>query len=439
MMETSQFTRFITAVTLTTVVGCGGNDADGPTTPMAAQVQIVAGNDQTAVIGSSLPAPLTVSVTDLGGVSVPNQRVNWNVLSGGGTLSVSTSLTDVNGTASVTWTLGGTPGTQIVSAALEGSTSTSATFSATALTATPPPPALTRDIVLHYDGTRWTSLLQDNHNNNAHFFSVWGASASSVFTGGDKCGSALLVSYNGTSWGDISPCPPATQRYSKITGISGNSSSDIFAVERSSRASEPNRILHYDGQAWSSAYTYQPATTYLSLSGIWSRAPNDVFAVGDSGYVVHYDGASWTTSKTATSQSLFSIWGDATTGVAFAVGPNGTIVRYNGTNWQTQASGTTQHLLAVGGTSASNVFAVGIGGVLLHYDGTSWSSQSSGTTEALTGVWGSSATSVFVVGNHGTVLRYNGMSWTPEQIGFSANLAGIWGTSPTNVFAVAGY
>ena len=93
-------------------------------------VSIQGGDQQTAPAGSMLPQPLSVRVRDVDGFGVPGVTVVWAVMSGGGSLSVTASMTDANGIATTLWTLGAV-GSQQVSATVSGA-GAAATFTATA-------------------------------------------------------------------------------------------------------------------------------------------------------------------------------------------------------------------------------------------------------------------------------------------------------------------
>ncbi len=91
------------------------------------------GDQQTGLMGQTLPGPLSARVLDQFGNAIPNVRVEWQVLSGGGSLSESVTFTDPLGFARVDWTLGPMAGVQAVLASLPG-TSLLTAFSATATT-----------------------------------------------------------------------------------------------------------------------------------------------------------------------------------------------------------------------------------------------------------------------------------------------------------------
>jgi hypothetical protein len=91
------------------------------------------GDQQTGTMGQTLPGPLSARVLDQFGNAIPGVRVEWQVLSGGGSLSETVTFTDPLGFAQVGWTLGPVAGVQAVLASLPG-TSLLTAFSATATT-----------------------------------------------------------------------------------------------------------------------------------------------------------------------------------------------------------------------------------------------------------------------------------------------------------------
>jgi hypothetical protein len=78
---------------------------------------IIAGNNQTAPIDSTLSTTLQVKVTDQFGNVIPNTVVSWTDDSGG-MFSTTSTLTDANGVATVQYTLGPTAGTEDITASI---------------------------------------------------------------------------------------------------------------------------------------------------------------------------------------------------------------------------------------------------------------------------------------------------------------------------------
>jgi hypothetical protein len=100
--------------------------ADVPTT-----LALLSGNGQTAPVGSALPLPLRVKVTDGNGNPVDNVSVTWAAV-GGGSVSSTTTGTDGQGIAEVTRTLGATPGAYTTTATVAGLAGSPVTFTSTA-------------------------------------------------------------------------------------------------------------------------------------------------------------------------------------------------------------------------------------------------------------------------------------------------------------------
>jgi hypothetical protein len=122
------------SLALLAVAGCGGDDNMQPVVPTTiAESQ---GTDQSGQVGTVLPTPLSVQVTDNKGNPSPGVAVSWSVLVGGGAVSPSSSATDANGTASTQFTLGPSEGQQQAEATVSGLAGSPVIFSAIA-TASP--------------------------------------------------------------------------------------------------------------------------------------------------------------------------------------------------------------------------------------------------------------------------------------------------------------
>ena len=424
-----RMTRFVAFLCVSALFACGSDN--GPVVPAA--LTIASGDKQDGELGTALPLPLMVLVTTASGDPVPNIPVHWDVTSGGGTVSASSSITDETGRASVSWTVGSS-GSQTVRSGIPGARVPPVIFSATLVPTIP--------LALHFDGTTWSVAVHINApsvpRSGVVVNTLWGASATAVFAGG-ACGDAFMLRYDGTRW-VVATCDPTPfLRHDSMLSISGNSATDVFVLGRTIFAAGDlsNQIEHYDGQ--SMAVSYQgprrsPGPFWAGLQSLWSRSGADVFAVGDGGTVLHYNG-SWTAQPTGTTALLSGVWGDKASSAVFAVGAGGTVLYYDGSTWQPQNSGTAQSLTAVWGASPSDVFAVGTSGTILHFNGTSWTAQNSGTTTTFHSVWGSAGNSVFAVGDGGTIARYDGTSWTTQTVNSYSTLNAVWGTSGTNVYA----
>lgn len=119
----------VAAAALVVAGACGDTDFNTVFPTAVAITANNATNNQSGVVGQALAQPIEVQVSDGIGSPVGNVVVTWTVLTGGGSVSSSTSTTDANGVATIIWTLGSTIGTQTLGASIANGAST--TISAT--------------------------------------------------------------------------------------------------------------------------------------------------------------------------------------------------------------------------------------------------------------------------------------------------------------------
>lgn len=84
------------------------------------ELRVVGGADQEGDVGEALDEPLEVLVADEHGNPIPNARVDWEIATGDGSLSQTTTTSDDDGLVQVSYTLGTTAGEQIVRARKDG-------------------------------------------------------------------------------------------------------------------------------------------------------------------------------------------------------------------------------------------------------------------------------------------------------------------------------
>jgi hypothetical protein len=247
---------------------------------------------------------------------------------------------------------------------------------------------------MHFDGDSWRPGYR---RADLQLNAVWGG-ARRVFAAGQSFAQgATLVYFDETKWVEtVVPGVPV------LTGLWGTSDSDVFAVGS-------DAILHYDGTTWSRMTV--PTIAGLRLTGVSGNSSHNVYAVGWSGdlvnvtrQVLHFDGVSWTSVYQAPGNgTLQAVWTGAD-GQVVAVG-GGDALHYNGSSWSTKPlPSTTYSLAGVWGASASDVYAVG-SGVIYHYDGTRWADTGVPRLTNFSAVWGSSAADVYAVGEGGTILH----------------------------------
>ena len=87
----------------------------GPPPLVLAKEPTASGDAQTGPVSEALPNDLRIIVTRDGSPQ-SGVTVNWSILTGGGTLSATATVTDPTGTASVDYTTGATPGQVVIQA-----------------------------------------------------------------------------------------------------------------------------------------------------------------------------------------------------------------------------------------------------------------------------------------------------------------------------------
>jgi gliding motility-associated-like protein len=113
-------------------VGTLGESQRVMTREWAFTMAVNAGNSQSAPFGTAVATAPSVIVRDASNNPVANVGVTFSVASGGGSLTGSTAVTDVNGIATVgSWTIGAVPGTNTLTATVDGLTGSPLTFTAT--------------------------------------------------------------------------------------------------------------------------------------------------------------------------------------------------------------------------------------------------------------------------------------------------------------------
>jgi hypothetical protein len=103
------------SITGAALLACGGSDLVLPNEGVAARIDIVQGDGQTATVGSALPENLVVRVLDSRDRPVAGQRVDF-AASGSGVVTPASPSTDADGRAAAQWVLGPATGSQSATA-----------------------------------------------------------------------------------------------------------------------------------------------------------------------------------------------------------------------------------------------------------------------------------------------------------------------------------
>lgn len=112
-------------------LACGGSDINTPE-PVATNIAVNEGNNQSAAPGAAVATAPSVKVTDADANPVSGVAVIFAVASGDGSITSANQMTSASGIATVgSWTLGSTPGTNSLTATAAGLAGFPVTFTAT--------------------------------------------------------------------------------------------------------------------------------------------------------------------------------------------------------------------------------------------------------------------------------------------------------------------
>jgi len=103
-------------ITLVAAIGCSlETDVEGP-----AAIVKVSGEPQSGAVNTAFPTELAVRIVNQFGQPIQGATVAWTVVSGGGSVSATSTTTDASGIAFVIYTSGATTGLVIVRAQVGG-------------------------------------------------------------------------------------------------------------------------------------------------------------------------------------------------------------------------------------------------------------------------------------------------------------------------------
>jgi hypothetical protein len=241
-------------------------------------------------------------------------------------------------------------------------------------------------------------------------YGVTAISASDAWAVGDVYNQALgdqqtlTQHWDGVRWQTV-PSPSVRNAYNHLTGVSGISSNDVWAVGYTiddRTYAWQTLILHWNGTSWSIVRGARLRTSYNALTRVWAVASDNVWAVGYNGTDIkfhtlaeHWDGLSWKAIPTPAPGTYDALYGIAGTSAndLWAAGYykegnftyKSLTLHWNGRAWlEVDSPNTTGYnwFNGVAATAANDVWAVGYeyedgGNAIAHpliqrWDGTSW-------------------------------------------------------------------
>jgi hypothetical protein len=271
---------------------------------------------------------------------------------------------------------------------------------------------------------------------------------------------------------DSTPCrpwklvpSPAFGSGGTLFGVSGTSSSDVWAVGQSG-SGEPI-LEHWDGTAWTSVPQPVPVG---ALGDVAAISPDDAWAVGNDNNVAvveHWDGTQWERVPVQLpSDAGLNALAALSSNDVWAAGEyranNGTLqplfVHWDGTSWSPvrQGAGTKRSggkMFDLAALSPTDIWAVGYKGtpsidefepLAEHWDGTAWQvidvpvPQPPGNN-ILDGVSGVAADDVWAAGSTedgGVVQHWDGNAWNVELLENEGPVSGVGAAGADDIWVV---
>ncbi|PKN56459.1 MAG: hypothetical protein CVU56_15985 [Deltaproteobacteria bacterium HGW-Deltaproteobacteria-14] len=158
------------------------------------------------------------------------------------------------------------------------------------------------------------------------------------------------------------------------------------------------KVLRWSGGAWSLMFDAD-----VPLHGVLALASNDVWVVGDGGYVARFNGLGWIPVETGVAATLNAIWGAVGVGPVVA-GDGGVVLRFGDGAFTRDEVPTVHDLLALCGEGDGDIYAVGARGAVLHFDGEAWRDESHPDHKATLRAVGGPAEKLRAMGSHELVL-----------------------------------
>jgi hypothetical protein len=170
-------------------------------------------------------------------------------------------------------------------------------------------------VVEHWDGTQWKvvdhpaaahprSLLRDIDASSPT--DVWAVGRSSGEAGEFDDAQPLVLHYDGTDWTSI-PTPeiPVDMRPAEASRVSVTEDGQVWVVGTHRFSSSTDRsplVMHYDGSGWQEVPAPPVNDNFTSWGDVYAAAGDDVWAVANNNVpqqlppdLLHWDGTSWTT------------------------------------------------------------------------------------------------------------------------------------------------
>jgi hypothetical protein len=168
----------------------------------------------------------------------------------------------------------------------------------------------------HWDGIVWSNVSTSQaFGINSDLFGIGGIASNDVWAVGSiqttvsSPLAALVLRWNGTSWGQVSI--PSTSNQESLRAIAEINSTDIWTVGWYNDGATHPLAIHWDGSQWTRVTLPDPdpggsgswlsTVTAIASNDVWAfGSSSDIWAVGaydcsgtEQTLTMHFDGSSW--------------------------------------------------------------------------------------------------------------------------------------------------
>ncbi len=193
------------------------------------------------------------------------------------------------------------------------------------------------------------------------------------------------------------------------------------------------------------AYQLQIDTTYLwsagnsgtneDLNGSFIVSDNDMWIVGDAGFIAHFDGTSWTTLDAGVTSNLNDVFFvDANNG--WIVGDDATVLYYDGTTFTNMNTGVEKDFYAVSFVNENRGWIAAESGIVVEYNAGNWIADTMSQNQNVYSIFAVSENSVFAGAKKGYVFHFDGTAWDETQFSTKKDVFDMWFTDANNGWAV---